>query len=337
MTKQNINIDIIIIQILVLFLLAIIGFLSGKFKYMPEKSGLVISKLVIKITMPMTILSNMLRSTFTRDDYVNGVKLYFMALIFILLTLLVSTAYTKFAKLEENTAVIYKVQSMFGNVIFFAFPLFLALFGEKGVLYALFYNMGNDTLLWTLGIYLLSKEKTSVTNRISQGLKHLVNPNTICFIIGIILMLTNFSGRVANSTYGFAVSTYSVLYQTIDMIGKATSPLSMIFVGIILSEVKIDGIKYLKERLPLLVLSLQKLIFLPIIAMGVMVIFRKYLSDIIIIGVLQLAMPTGTVQAALAAEYGRDYKFASEGILVTTLLSLLTLPLMAELLKIIFT
>ena len=225
MPIENLDTGTILSQILVLFILAAIGFVSGKTGYLPEKAGTVVSKLVMRVTMPALILSKMLSADFSADNYFDGLKLVAVALVTLLLIFAVTRPFTRLMKIPDKSRNVYCMQSLFGNVIFFAFPLFQALFGDIGVLYALFFNVGNDILLWTLGIYLAGKHKGG---GFGNALKHILNMNMIMFIIGLILVLSNLSAKLEGG----------VVYQTADMIGKATSPLSMIFVGLVMASSK---------------------------------------------------------------------------------------------------
>jgi len=334
MTIENIDIKVIVTQIFILFLLAAVGFIAAKTKHLPEETGLIIAKLVIRLTMPMTILSKMLGTSFDGQDYIDGVKLYILAIVFLSLSLGVSILVTTPLKIEETTKNIYKIQSMFGNVMFFAFPLFLVLFGEKGIVYALFFNMGNDTFLWTIGIYLANKHKEG---NFKSNFKHLLNINTIAFGLGIILMLTGFSPWIATVSNPVINMGYGVFFETIKMIGSATSPLSMIFIGMILAKSNVHELFDIKKKYPLFLLSIQKLIFVPIIAICFLYFTRAWFSDLVImIAILQIAMPAGTTTASIAADAGSDYMYATEGIFLTTVLCLITLPLVAYLLKTVF-
>ena len=307
-----------------LFILAAIGFVSGKTGYLPEKAGTVVSKLVMRVTMPALILSKMLSADFSADNYFDGLKLVAVALVTLLLIFAVTRPFTRLMKIPDKSRNVYCMQSLFGNVIFFAFPLFQALFGDIGVLYALFFNVGNDILLWTLGIYLAGKHKGG---GFGNALKHILNMNMIMFIIGLILVLSNLSAKLERG----------VVYQTADMIGKATSPLSMIFVGLVMASSK-GLFKNLGKKMLSIVLALQKQIIVPVLA-GLVMLFavkQGWISDVVMmIAVMQLAMPVGTLTVSIAAEYDSDYEMAADNVFVSTLLSIITLPLIAYLLKLV--
>ena len=324
MPIENLDTGTILSQILVLFILAAIGFVSGKTGYLPEKAGTVVSKLVMRVTMPALILSKMLSADFSADNYFDGLKLVAVALVTLLLIFAITRPFTRLMKIPDKSRNVYCMQSLFGNVIFFAFPLFQALFGDIGVLYALFFNVGNDILLWTLGIYLAGKHKGG---GFGNALKHILNMNMIMFIIGLILVLSNLSARLKGG----------VVYQTADMIGKATSPLSMIFVGLVMASSK-GMFKNLGKKMLSILLTLQKQLIVPVLA-GLVLLFavkQGWISDVVMmIAVMQLAMPVGTLTVSIAAEYDSDYEMAADNVFVSTLLSIITLPLIAYLLKLV--
>ena len=324
MPIENLDTGTILSQILVLFILAAIGFVSGKTGYLPEKAGTVVSKLVMRVTMPALILSKMLSADFSADNYFDGLKLVAVALVTLLMIFAITRPFTRLMKIPDKSRNVYCMQSLFGNVIFFAFPLFQALFGDIGVLYALFFNVGNDILLWTLGIYLAGKHKGG---GFGNALKHILNMNMIMFIIGLILVLSNLSAKLKGG----------VVYQTADMIGKATSPLSMIFVGLVMASSK-GMFKNLGKKMLSILLALQKQLIVPVLA-GLVLLFavkQGWISDVVMmIAVMQLAMPVGTLTVSIAAEYDSDYEMAADNVFVSTLLSIITLPLIAYLLKLV--
>ena len=338
MSVDTLEIGTILSQIFVLFLLAGIGFLSGRTGYLPASAGAVLSKIVIRISMPALILSKMLTADLGADGFADGFVLTAVAVVCLLLTLLLSRGVCavigKFTAFPEASRNVYALQSMFGNVSFFAFPLFLALFGDIGVIYALFFNMGNDLLLWSVGIYLAGRHRGG---GFKSGLRHLLNANTIAFLLGLILLLLGAGQRAAEAPAAIAQS-YHVLSAMLSMVGSTTSPLSMIFIGFILADTKAVKLRELRQHLPALALSFQKLLLVPFAAGVLLYILRSFglVSDVVLlVAVLQLAMPVGTITASLAAEYGSDYKMATYHVFVTTLLSAATLPLTALLLKLV--
>jgi predicted permease len=121
----------------------------------------------------------------------------------------------------------------------------------------------------------------------------------------------------------FSVELPYFIDYSIDKIGSTVSPISMIIVGAVLADVNIRKI-FDKS---VLFVAVVRLILLPLMTIGIVSIFHL---DATISGVALLltAMPVGTTTALLAAKYQADVDFASKCVFVTTMLSLLTVPLL---------
>lgn len=323
--------DVIVFkQIIILTLLGLTGFIAGKTKYLPDNSGIVLSRVVIKLTAPVLIVTTMANYNFTKQTILNGIWIFLFGLIFVLFSGLVSWGVCRFLKLENSVSNVYKMLSMFGNVIFMAYPLLGAIYNEDGIIYAIFFNLANDAILWTLGVYLVNKHNTS---NWKDNMKHLINGNTIAFTAGVVFIVINLQYYVGK--YEYVGKVYYLLYDTFSPLGKTTVYLSMLFIGLILSEVKIKKVSDILRRYPLFVLALFKLVLVPMVACLVLYAMGDFINPVVkAIIVLQLAMPSGTIVSALAAQYESDYRFATEGVFVTTILSLATLPLMVYITKI---
>lgn len=322
------EVEIILKQILILTLLGVTGFAAGKGKFLPENSHKYISALILKITMPFLIFTTMGNYSFTGETLKNGFLIFVLGIFFILLGGFISLGPCKLLGIREKTKNIYIAQSMFGNVIFMAYPLLKAMYGDEGIVYAIFFNIANDAILWTLGVYLFNRHNTE---NWKDNLSHLVNPNTLAFMGGLLIILLkgifNFENTLVYK------SIWDIFYSAFYNLGHITIYLSMIFIGLILSGVRLRGIKDIFDRAIYLVYSLFKLIIVPVAA----ILFFKATGNFFDLFVkrivaLQLAMPASTIVSALALEYDSDYNAATEGIFVSTILSIFTLPLIVYLL-----
>lgn len=325
---QFTEIEIISRQILILALLGITGFIAGKKKILPENTHKYISSIILKITMPFLVFTTMGNYSFTVQTLKNGFFIFVMGVVFILLGGFISLGPCKLMGIHEKTRNIYIAQSMFGNVIFMAYPLLKAMYGDEGIVYAIFYNIANDAILWTLGVYLFNRHNTKSWK---ENLSHLINPNTLAFLGGFLMIVLK--GAFKFEETEVYKSVWDIFYSTFYNLGHITIYLSMLFIGLILSTVKIKGIKDLVLRARYLVYSLFKLIIIPILAILLFKatgnFFNIFVKRIV---VLQLAMPASTIVSALALEYGSDYNAATEGIFISTILSIITLPFIVYLL-----
>jgi predicted permease len=322
------EIQIIINQIVILTLLGITGFVAGKKKFLPEDSHKYISALILKLTMPFLIFTTMGNYSFTNETLTNGLYIFFFGVVFILIGGLASVGQCKVMGIKEKTKNIYITQSMFGNVIFMAYPLLKAMYGDMGIVYAIFFNIANDAILWTLGVYLFNRHNAK---SMKDNLSHLINPNTLAFLGGILMIVLK-SGFNIEKTAAYN-TVWTVFYDTFNGLGHTTIYLSMVFIGLILSNMKISGISDILSKFRYLVYSVFKLLVIPITA----IIFFKFTNnffDVFVkrIVVLQLAMPASTIVSALALQYDSDYNAATEGIFISTILSIFTLPFIVYLL-----
>ncbi|MFA6308680.1 MAG: AEC family transporter [Clostridia bacterium] len=324
------QVNTIITSIITLGLLGMTGYIVGKTGYLPQKTGNVLSGIVIKVTTPILIFTTMVNAPFTSKDFSNGLLIYLFGLLFILIAFFAGSISTKAMGIKGSAASIYKMQSMFGNVIFLAFPLLYALYGNQGIIYAIFFNLANDTFLWTLGIYLVNSHKK---NNWRKNLRHLINGNTMAFAGGLICIYIGQQKLVAgNDAFNHF---YAFFYNTFNPLGRTTIYLSMLFIGLILSGIKIKSMKEFLKKYPLFVVSFFKLLAIPFAAIAYFYFFGKGIDKMVKnIVVLQLAMPCSTIVPGLAIQHGSDYNFATEAVFVSTILGLITMPFLVNVLRI---
>lgn len=322
------EIQIITDQIIILALLGVTGFIAGKKKYLHQDFHKYISALILKITMPFLIFTTMGNYSFTGETLKNGLYIFILGVVFILLGGFVSLGPCRIMGIRGKTKNIYAAQSMFGNVIFMAYPLLKAMYGDVGIVYAIFFNIANDAILWTLGVYLFNRHNTRSWR---DNLTHLVNPNTIAFMGGIVMIALKALFHMEEA-YAYQ-KVWGVFYEAFNGLGHTTIYLSMVFIGLILSSVEIAGLRDVLSRSRYLVYSVFKLLVIPVIALIFFRLANGYF-DVFVkrIVVLQLAMPASTIVSALALQYDSDYNAATEGIFISTVLSVFTLPFIVYLL-----
>ncbi|MBN2790725.1 MAG: AEC family transporter [Candidatus Delongbacteria bacterium] len=305
--------QIIINQITILGLLALIGYITAKFKFFPEGFSLGLNKLVIKITLPLMIFTSLSKFDFSMEVLESSLFVLIFAYVSMFLLLFVATISAKIMKLESHAYTIHRIHTTFGNIAFLGYPLLDSLFpGGKGLLFAVVYHIVLSSMLWTVGVMLFNKNKKI---KLTESLKHLINPNTIAFSLGILAFLVKFKLPY-------------ILDKTLSGLGGTTLYLSMIYIGMMLSRISIKGT--IKE-LQIYVLSINKMIIAPFILLYV-IKFAEYLfgfeMDITAksVVVLQSAMPCMAMIVIIATEFKSDPELAAKNVFLTTLLSAVTLP-----------
>jgi predicted permease len=195
--------------------------------------------------------------------------------------------------------------------LFIGLPLNLALFGETSVPYVLYYYFSNSVIFWTLGVYLIRKDSGLNNSKIFSldTLKKIFTPPLMGFITATILIM-------------LGIQLPSFIMDSCKYIGNLTTPLSMFFIGIVIKSINLKNLKFDKEMLwviigrfvaaPLITYILSELFSVPSLMKSVFVI--------------QAALPVMANTAIITREYNADYEYAAVMIALTTISSLVFIP-----------
>jgi len=307
-------------QIIFLAILAFCGILAFKFKILSDSSKNVIEKLVFYITLPLLIITKVSSLEITPVIIQNSGLVIGFTYLIIAIQIGFGNLSAKLLKLPKGQAVIHSLHTFLGNIVFLGFPLLDALFpGGEAMLYAALYQLVMNTVLWTYGISKLNPEKGK--KRI-VSLKKLLNPNTIALVIGLLMMI-------------FRLRLPEMINYPLAGLGNTTMYLAMLYIGILLAKSKILSMFRKKD---VLILSFNKLLLLPIL---LIVLFRFLLNLFSInmdqiafsVIILEAAMPCMTILVILAKRFGADDEKAMEDFVVSTILSILSLPLVIYLIN----
>jgi hypothetical protein len=298
----------IITSILTLGLAMLIGFICIKTGYIKNEVKDAISKLIIRVTLPLLMITSLTKLTLDSQKIINSVTTVLCAYVIIGVLYCAGIATAKLFKLEKSQATIHTCMTCFGNVVFIAYPLIQALYGDEGLLYAALFAFANDCWLWTVGVYTLSGTRGR-EGSFFGNLKNLITPSTIGFLISLFMLITGlrFTG---------------IVKDVLTNVGSVTTYLSMLFIGMTLAMV---DFRHLYRRISLFVLVAVKMLIIP--ALLIFVLKFIPIDDLVkSVLVLQAAIPTSTVLVILTTDYGCDTVYSAEGVFITTLLSLATLP-----------
>ena len=305
--------QIIIEQILVLALIAIIGLIAFKLKAITKEHNAGLVKVILKITLPILIFTTFANTNLDKEIIQNFPIVFVSAFISVILLYFLSNISAKILKLDKENKALHNTHTMFGNTIFLGFPLLDALFpGGEGLIYATIFQLAHDSLMWTWGIVIMSK--ASNKNLEKNNKKHLLNPISLAFAVGLILMI-------------FKIKLPDLILKPLLGVGHTTIYISMIYVGAVLAQAKL---KPLIQNLRSYILSFNKLIFAPLVLALILFLVKSLglnISDTAFIcAVLQSAMPCMIIISVLAEDLGLNAKQAVENILVSSVLSIFTLP-----------
>jgi malate permease and related proteins len=313
---------IIFEQLFILAIISIIGYLAFKLKAITKDNNIGLVRVIMKITLPLLIFTSFANADFEKEIISSLLYIIPTSVISVLVLFVLSSFSAKILKLDNNNKALHNVHTMFGNVVFLGFPLLNALFpGGKGLLYAAIFQLGHDTLMWTLGMFILNK---SSVNKRDKPYLHLINPTTFSMIIGFLFMILQ-------------ININELLFSTLHSVGHTTIYLSMIYVGAVLAQINPYS---MLRNLRSYFLSINKLLLGPIIISGLFYLLNycglNIDKTVILSSVLQSAMPCMIIVSVIAKDMGLNENQAVENIFVSTILSAITLPLMYYLLNIIF-
>lgn len=293
-----------IIQLqLQIFLLVAIGYLLSKLGMLVLVTRKQLTDLVIYVILPCNIVESF-QVDLTHDLLISaGIVLVLGFAAQGLYALLNLFLYRRF---DARRQINLKYGTICSNAGFMGLPLSLAIFGPTGLMYASVALLPIRLFMWSAGLSLY----TSTTKK--QVLKTLAtHPCIIAVFVGFALMLS-----------GLQLPAF--LNDTIDSLGNCCTALSMVVIGAILSDV--DPRTVLEPAV--LYYVVIRLIAIPAVLFGVLWLLKV---DALVTGIIVIlsAMPAGSTTAMLAQKYDQDPEFASKMVFLSTLASLVTLPLWA--------
>jgi malate permease and related proteins len=304
---------IIISQIIILAIVVLIGAIAARFKVLTRESKDMLSKVIFNISLPLMLFTNFLKLESSPRLLSNSIIVLSVSAFIILFMLVTGWITTRIFRIKEGEAAVFRTHSMFGNIIFLGFPLITALFGAEGLLYASMFQLISNIIMWTLGVIVLTHgDGTSW----KKSLSRVLNPNTIATITGLLFFL-------------FSIKLPNLLVKPLSELGSANTWLCMLYIGAMLAFSNVGGLLGKKS---LYILSFNRLILVPSVLITLFALFAaitgetpdKMVSSVII---LEASMPCMASVVIMAKELGADDHIAVGNVFVSTILSILTLPL----------
>jgi len=297
--------DIVIKQIISLFIIVLIGFYCGKKNIINETISNGLSRLVLDIAVPLLIISSF-SFTYTSSMANNIVKAFIYGfMIFIVTPLAIKLL---LVKTEKRKRKILEFAMVFSNCGFMGFPIAASVFGNEGVIYTAIFNMIFNIFVWTYGIMLFSETKS-----IMEMKKVLKNPGIISAVIGILVMV-------------FSINIHPVLLDAMKTVGGLTTPVSMLVIGSLLSRA---DLKKLISDTSLYYGSFIKLILIPIVLYLVSSLFKEK-SMVMKTFILMEAMPAGAMTSMFAENFNKEKEYSALIVSFSTLLSIISIPLIIK-------
>lgn len=315
--------ELVFSKVVAIFLLLMAGYVVGKLKLLPENADTTLTVLLIKVLTPCMILSSVTSKELS-DDTVSvtvstllGTAFYFV--VAIALGMLFCKYILKLPKTEVGTWTFVLASD---NTGFMGFPITLSIFGQDIFFLMVMQNIILGVYLYSIGPILIrygnehiGYEKHAFGVRVKAFLSTLNNPNIIISAVAMVMLFCGWH-------------LPDLLFESVDTMSNAVVPISMILVGIQLSQN--DLLDMFKEK-KYVIFSVFRMTLLPALVF-LCVNWLPISSDVKLTLVLSATFPAAVVTVPICILEEKDPTDAANLVALTTLLSVVTIPIWAVIL-----
>ena len=290
-------------------LIMILGFCLGKWKMISTKTNHELTNLLLTIFMPASLFVAFPNEydTSTFNLFTSG--LIAGVLVMLMLIILSRIIFNK-TWLKGDLRYESQFALIFNNATFLGYPIVASTFGATGVVAYCGFIIAFNVALFSYGIWLFEHK---ITTKLIRSV--VTNPNIIAVLLGMLLFLSG-------------ITLPSFITDAVSYVGGATTPLSIICIGFMLSRA---NLKTILTKWRLIVIAIIQLIIGPVITFF-MLTWLRFPTEVIAVCTLIQALPTATSLGLFATKYGGNNIESSELVTISTVLSVVTMPLMVFLL-----
>ena len=292
-------------QVLTLFLLIGVGVVCAKVKLLSDGAVKALANLVLYIATPCVIVKSCIR------EFDPAMLWGFLTVIAVAAAthgLLILLAKVVFRDKEEDRRRVFRVATVFSNAGYMAIPLQQAILGDVGVFYCAAYVIVFNVFLWTYGLAEMSGESRLSVKKI------LLNPGVIGVVVGLLLFV-------------LPIPVPTLIVDGIGHLAALNTPVPMLIVGYYLAQT--DLLAALKDGRSWLCMALR-LVAAPAVALGALLLCGVR-GDLLTSCMICIATPVATSCTMFATRFDRDPRLSVNLVSLSTILSVVTLPLMVAL------
>lgn len=328
------SITVVLQQMIMIFILIGVGMILYRKEMLSELTSKQISGIIVNVTNPALLICSAFGDGPKASMRELGTALVVFLVVYAIL-IAVSFLIPHILRVPDKYHYCYQMLTIFGNVGFIGIPLASAVLGTESLIFVSIYNVIFNILIYTFGISVLQRaavrqspainesesnaqgaqiDRTAISNArvTSFRWKKIINTGTISATAAIIFYLAN-------------LPVPDIVPSTLDYMGHATTLLSMLVLGASVAQMALKDI-FTHPKLYGFVLLRQ--ILVPI---GCVMLFRLFISDTLILNTLalMLAVPAGNLPLMLSKQLHVEADTISQGIILSTLLSLVTIPMVS--------
>lgn len=310
------SILVVLEQMIIIMILIIVGIFLFRKKMLSEDTSRQLSGLIVNVTNPAVLICSAFDDTPKLSLYELGIGL---CVVLISYAVLLLSAYLipLILRIPQPERYSYHMLSVFGNVGFIGIPLVSAVLGSGALIFVSLNNLVYNILVYTYGISTLKKasieqHSTEASDSPTQEnlLHKLINAGTVSALLTIIFYLSN-------------INVPAIISSSLTYAGRTTTFLSMLVLGVSVAQM---APKEIFSHPKLYAFTLIRQILLPV---GFTLLLGLFIKNVLILNTaaLMLAVPAGNMPLMLSKQLHVDESTISQGIILTTILSLVTIPL----------
>lgn len=309
------SVSVLLTNLVGLFLLIGVGFVAARAHWIPESASEPLTALLMKITLPMTIFSSMIRP-FDPGFLKSALTIFLLGLVFHTAYVILSWPLTRLFQVPLGRRGMWMECSSFCNNGFMGFPVAYALFGDEGLSLAVALSIAFSMLVYTVGAKLIASDHQGEDGTPVSWRKVFLSPIDLAMGLGLVFYCTQ-------------IPMPQAIMTPIEYLADVTTPLSMILTGMTLAHGKLFDA--LRDR-DAVSASFVRLLLFPVLTWAAVLLLP--VSDPLVIGVLLIimAMPSPSLSVVMAEEYGGCVELGARAVFDSSLLCIITIPLVSLLL-----
>ncbi len=299
-------------QMIIIFVMILIGVYLYKTKHLSNESSRQLSWIIVNITNPITLLC----AALAEEQKVSAAEVGIAFLCFVVMyAILIPLAYLipVLLGVDKSRRYAYRMLAIFGNVGFIGIPFASAVLGPKSLIFVSLCGLTFNMIMYTYGV--ASLKKTAIEQHPDEevtsdfSLKNIINSGTIMAIITITVYLSD-------------VKVPDGVHTTLKYIGNCTTFMSMIVLGVSVAQM-VPREVFTRWRLYVFVIVRQ--ILVPIL---LIFILKPFITNELILHTVTVmsAMPAANLPLMMAKQFGVKEDMISAGIILTTVTAIITIP-----------
>ncbi|WP_072531729.1 AEC family transporter [Bacteroides ilei] len=295
----------IVSQMIILFIIVIVGYFLTKKKMMDSDFDRKLSTFVINVTCPCLILSSVMGDTLPDKHLI--LPLLIVGFATYVLLILGAFLIPRYLPIQTEERGIYSFMLAFGNVGFIGYPIVASIFGANAVFYASILNFPSTLLIFVFGTLFVSGGK----DKMKFDIHTLYCPAMIASYLSILIVATGY--KLPN-----------VISTPFTLLGNMTVPSALLIIGSSIAQIPI---KRMFGSTGIYLMAALRLIIVPLIILYLSRLCRVD-STINDINTILCAMPVASYGTLFCIQYGKGETTMAQGTFLTTLLSVISIPLL---------